>query len=159
MRVQGFDSIDRLVEKFYKFEKDSEMIFNEALFDGAGVIADEVRMRMNTIPIQERTRRGGKPQWGTPQHKLEGITSIQKEGLESGFGIAKFRNEGGSITTAIGFDGYNADGEANQKIARSIESGSSIRQKHPFVRPGLNAAKGRAEEAMKKKILDKVKEI
>lgn len=159
MRIQGFDSIDQLITKFNKFDTDSEHMFNEALFDGAAVVADEVRNRISSIPIQERTRRGGTPQWGTSKRRLDGITSIQKQGLESGLGIANFKNEGGTITTAIGFEGYNADGEPNPKIARSVESGSSIRNKHPFVRPALNAAKGRAEEAMKKKILDKVKEI
>ena len=159
MKIQGLDSVDALIKEFNKFDEASDKMFKEALYDGAGVVADEVRRHVSSIPIQERTRRGGTPQWGTDKQKLEGITSIQKEGLESGLGVATFKNEGGSITTAIGFDGYNADGEANQKIARSVESGSSIRKKHPFVRPALNAAKHRAEEAMKKKILDKVKEI
>ena len=157
MRVMGFDSIDKLISQFDKFDKESEKMFEEALFDGAAVVADEVKKGINSIPIQE-TKSGRSP-WGTPNHKLTGITSTQKAGLNDGFGIASFRNEGGSITTSIGFNGYNADRTPNQLIARVVESGSSFRQKHPFVRPALNAARSKAEEAMKKKILEKVKEI
>ena len=157
MNLTGLDSINSLINRFDKFDQESDKMFDEALFDGAAVVADEVKSKIESIPVEEKAN--GKPYWGTPNRKLTGITSIQKDGLRAGFGIASFRKEGNSTTTAIGFDGYNANGEPNQMIARVVESGNSFRQKRPFMRPAMNAAKGRAEEAMKKKILEKAKEI
>lgn len=58
------------------------------------------------------------------------------------------------MNVKLGFDGYNTvktnsypNGQPNVMIARAIESGSSIRDKHPFVRPAVNAAK---KECLKK---------
>ena len=58
----------------------------------------------------------------------------------------------------IGFDGYNEvqtktfpNGQPNALIARSIESGSSTREKTPFLRPALAAARKQAIEAARVK--------
>ena len=157
MRVQGFDSLEKVIDKFIIMEKGSEKVFKQGLYAGAGVVADEIKSRIESLPVQERKRTGYAP-WipyknaKAPYDELNGITSYQKEGLINGFGIAEFRNDGGSISTAIGFDGYNSKGEPNQLIARSVESGSSIRKKHPFVRPGANASKEKAIKAVEKTI-------
>lgn len=157
MKIMGFDSVDKLINRLNKFDSESGKMCKEALFDGAAVVADRIKSGIDSIPIQETDK--GKAPWGTSGHPLTGITSVQKSGLMDGFGVSRFRDEGGSITTSIGFDGYNSDGKPNVVIARAVESGSSFRRKHPFVRPAMNAVKGNAEEAMKKKILEKVKEI
>ena len=44
-------------------------------------------------------------------------------------------------------------------IARSVESGSSVRDKHPFVRPAVNAAKAEALKACEKVIDEETKKI
>lgn len=157
MKIMGFDSVDKLIDKFNKFDSESNKMFKEALYDGAAVVADRIKSGIESIPVQET--KTGKAPWGTSDHPLTGITSVQKNGLMDGFGVSHFRDEGGSLTTSIGFDGYNADGKPNVVIARAVESGSSFRRKHPFVRPAVNAVKGEAEKAMEKKILEKVKEI
>ena len=92
-----------------------------------------------------------------PQQKIP-ITKAQKWGLVHSFGIASLRNEGGFIHVKIGFDGYNEvqtktfpNGQPNVLIARSIESGSSTREKTPFLRPALAAARKQAIEAARVK--------
>lgn len=157
MRIEGFESIDRLIAKLDQMEQSAPEIYHEALYKGAGVIADSIKSRIQALPIEERE--DGSAPWGTANHPLHGITAKQKAGLIDGFGIAKHRNEGGAYTTSVGFTGTNADGKSNAGIARAVESGSSFRKKTPFVRTGFNAAKAKAEQVMKETILNKMKEI
>jgi hypothetical protein len=44
------------------------------------------------------------------------------------------------------------NGQPNSMIARSVNSGSSFRQRIPFVDNAVNSAKSRAEERMKQKL-------
>ena len=157
MKIEGFESIDKLIAKFEKIDDQTDKICHEALYEGAGIIADSIKARIEALPIQEKE--DGSAPWGTPEKPLTGITTAQKSGLINGFGVAKHRNEGGAFTTSVGFSGVNSDGRPNAGVARSVESGSSFRRKNPFFRTGVNAAKARAEKAMKDKILNKMKEI
>lgn len=155
MKVEGFDGIEKIITGFIRMDKNVGKVMSKGLYEGAGVVADEIKGRIEALPIQERKRTGYAP-WITGKgdyDELKGITSYQKQGLIDGFGIAKFSHGGDSVETTIGFDGYNERGEPNQLIARSIESGSSVRRKNPFVRPGFNASKGRAEKAIEKTIV------
>ena len=71
------------------------------------------------------------------------------------------KDDAGYLNVKIGFDGYNAmrtekypQGQPNQLVARGVESGTSWKQKHPFVRPAINASRKRAEAKMAE-VLDK----
>lgn len=126
----------------------TEMI-GRAVFDGAAVVADRVKANIGSIPIDNRFVRG--------DETLNGISELQKQGLEQGFGIAPMRDEGGYMHVKLGFNGYNAvrskkypAGQPNSVIARSVNSGTSFRQRIPFVDDAVNASKAQAEEAMKK---------
>lgn len=119
------------------------------MFDGAAVVADRVKANIGSIPIDNRFVRG--------DETLNGISELQKQGLEQGFGIAPMRDEGGYMHVKLGFNGYNAvrskkypAGQPNSVIARSVNSGTSFRQRIPFVDDAVNASKAQAEEAMKK---------
>ena len=89
-----------------------------------------------------------------------GVTAPQKAGLIDGMGISPMQDDGGYLNVKIGFDGYNAtktekypQGQPNQLVARGVESGTSWKQKKPFIRPAINASKSRAEAEMAR-ILD-----
>ena len=89
-----------------------------------------------------------------------GVTAVQKEGLRKGLGITPLEDDMGFYNVKIGFDGYNRtrtkeypEGQPNQLVARGVESGTSWKQKHPFIRPAVTRSRARVERKMQE-ILD-----
>ena len=128
-------------------------IAGKAIYAGAGIVADAIKENIKALPIV----RG----YGTEKDPLPGgVTAPQKAGLIDGMGISPMQNDAGYLNVKIGFDGYNAtktekypQGQPNQLVARGVESGTSWKQKKPFIRPAINASKSRAEAEMAR-ILD-----
>lgn len=147
LKMQGLEEYER---QLLKLKNVSREAIGQAIYDGAGVVADQVKQNIEALPIDERpfARNGS----------LHGVTSAQKKGLVDGFGIAKLQDEGGYLHVKLGFAGYNSvktkmypAGQPNSMIARSVNSGTSFRDRIPFVDSAVNAKKSAAEEAMKKK--------
>lgn len=174
-------SIAEYIQQLERLYSDSIPIIKEAVYDGAAVVADEIKKNLNSLPVEEA-------RFATPEDPLTGITQRQKEDLIESFGISGFEGAGGQsalrgsdgtnfINVKLGFDGYGrthtkkygwdkTKGRVSELgklpnviLARSVESGTSFRQKRPFIRPAVNASKLRAENAMEKKILEKIEEI
>lgn len=128
--------------------KNTERIAGAAIYAGAAIVADEIKKGIESLPIV----RG----YGSPANPLPGgVTSVQKQGLRDGMGISPMQNKAGYLNVKIGFDGYNAtktkkfpQGQPNQLVARGAESGTSWKQKSPFVRTAVTRAKKTAEEKM-----------
>lgn len=59
--------------------------------------------------------------------------------------LYNFQNDDGFIYTGVYFNGYDENGTPNPIKARVLESGSSTRKKHPFIRPAVNRVKLAAE--------------
>lgn len=141
-----FVGIDEYLDQLNQLSEHAEGLCKRALYDGAAVVANAVKTEIQNLPTTDRNPPKGKPL---------GILEYEKQGLLEGLGIAKMRTEGGYIETHIGFEGYNRlkskkypQGHPNSMIARSIESGSSVRAKHPFMAKALNKAKQQAQNAM-----------
>lgn len=139
------------LEQLEKIQESSSEAVGKMIFDGAGIVADEVRRRILMIPEREvyETSSG--------HNHTRGITDVEREGLLDTLGITKMRNDSGFINVAIGFDGYNANvtksypnGHPNSMVARTIESGTSWLAKTPFIAPAVQATKGSAVKAMEK---------
>ena len=152
-KTQG---LDKYVAQLERLGKKTDTVISEAVYEMAKVVADEVKANLIALPSVPDTE-GLKAFASTPQQKIP-ITKAQKWGLVHSFGIASLRNAGGFIHVKIGFDGYNEvktktfpNGQPNALIARSIESGSSTREKTPFLRPALAAARKQAIEAARVK--------
>lgn len=152
-KTQG---LDKYVAQLERLGKKTDTVISEAVYEMAKVVADEVKANLIALPSVPDTE-GLKAFASKPQQKIP-ITKAQKWGLVHSFGIASLRNEGGFIHVKIGFDGYNEvqtktfpNGQPNALIARSIESGSSTREKTPFLRPALAAARKQAIEAARVK--------
>ena len=136
-----------------KLSKGVDDIAGKAIYAGAGIVADAIKENIKALPIV----RG----YGTEKDPLPGgVTAPQKAGLIDGLGISPMQNDAGFLNVKIGFDGYNAtktekypQGQPNQLVARGVESGTSWKQKKPFIRPAINASKSRAEAEMAR-ILD-----
>ena len=137
-----------------RLSKNAADIAGRAIYTGAGIVADEIKSGIQSLPVV----RG----YGTAENPLPGgVTQPQKQGLLNGLGIAPLQDDGGYLNVKIGFDGYNRTktkdyprGQPNQLVARGVESGTSWKQKHPFVRPAINRSRKRAEAAMAE-VLDK----
>lgn len=152
-KTQG---LDKYVAQLERLGKKTDTVISEAVYEMAKVVADEVKANLIALPSVPDTE-GLKAFASEPQQKIP-ITKAQKWGLVHSFGIASLRNKGGFIHVKIGFDGYNEvqtktfpNGQPNALIARSIESGSSTREKTPFLRPALAAARKQAIEAARVK--------
>lgn len=137
-----------------RLEKETERIAGQAIYAGAAIVTDEIKKGIQGLP----TIRG----YGTESNPLPGgATTVQKTGLLDGLGIAPMQNDKGYLNVKIGFDGYNRTktekypkGQPNQLVARGVESGTSWKQKKPFIRPAVNRTKKKAEQMMAE-ILDK----
>lgn len=156
LEIQGLKEYGDLIKKL---GKNSEKIERSAIYEGAKIVADEVRKGINSLPIVYG--------YGTPSRPLPGgVTAEQKRGLQEGFGITPMAEKDGFLNVRIGFDGYNRtktekypNGQPNQLVARGVESGTSWKQKHPFVRPAVNRARKRAHEKMDEIFEEEVKKL
>lgn len=157
LTMKGLEEYER---KLLQLKNVSRECIGEAIYEGAGVVADKVKAAIGTIPIDERHANASKGEM------LNGITQVQKQGLMDGFGIARLKDENGFLHVKLGFSGYNGArtknypaGQPNSMIARSVNSGCSFRARFPFVDQAVNASKAQAEQAMIKKFDEKIKDV
>lgn len=133
--------------------KEGKTIAEKAVCAGAAIVADAVRANIDALPAV-------KDEWSViayNNHWSAPLTETAKKGLQDGFGISPMGSEDGMLNVKLGFDGYNGmktkkypKGQPNVLLARSIESGSSIAKKRPFVAPAVRKTKKAAEETMAK---------
>lgn len=153
-QVQG---LDEYASKLQHFGKNYRENLKKAIYVGAAVVADAMKEAIKSLPTEDGKR--GMPPYAAKGEKLHGVSSVQKADLIDGMGLAKMREENGYINTKLGWAGYGRiktkkypQGVPNQLLMRSIESGTSFRQKNPVVRKTINSVKKQAVEAMGKKI-------
>ena len=163
MATIEFTGIDEYSSKIRALGKAGFGICKAAVYDGADVVANAIRQRIEGLATIEDYEAIIAWSQEIPAH---GITQEQKEGLLDGLHVRRIRNENGFICTEVGFSGYNTvetrkfpGGQPNALIARSMESGSSARDKQPFIRPTVNQVRGAAETAMEIKINDMINKI
>lgn len=137
-----------------------EDVAKKAIYGAAEIVADKIKANLNALPEEKfRYLRDGE--------KFVGVPERQKKDLIDSFGITPITKDNeGNWNTKIGFDGYGSiptkkypNGLPNQLLARAIESGSSVRQKKPFVRPAVNATKKKAQTEMEKIIDEETEKI
>ncbi len=154
--MRGMDEYAAFLQRI---GKNTREILGAGVYAMANTVADAVRKNIEALPAKpdiegiEAYRQGRKAQ----------LTISEKKGLQEGFGISPMQNERGYLNVKLGFDGYNEvktrkypKGQPNALIARSVESGSSVREKSPFIRPALrqtqNEALKKGQEAIEEKI-------
>ena len=153
-----FKGLEEYEGKLLQLENLSREMIGEAIHDGAGVVADAVKANIQALPIDERYASGST--------MLYGISEAQKQGLLEGFGIAPLQDDGGYLNVKLGFAGYNSvrtknnpGGQPNSMIARSVNGGTSFRQRIPFVDNAVNAKKAAAEQKMVDKFDEAVRKV
>ena len=152
----GLNDYELMISKLSKGVDD---IAGKAIYAGAGIVADAIKENIKDLPIV----RG----YGTMENPLPGgVTAPQKAGLIDGMGISPMQSDAGYLNVKIGFDGYNAtktekypQGQPNQLVARGVESGTSWKEKKPFIRPAINASKKRAEDEMARILDEEIEKV
>ena len=152
MTLKGFEEYEAKLSRLdHELKED---VIGHAVYEGAKIVADEIRKATEALPIVSG--------YGTENHPLTGgVTKAQKAGLLEGLGISHMMNDGGYENVKIDFWDYNStktekfpQGQPNQLVARGVESGTSWKRKHPFVRPAVNRCQKRAIEKMKTTVDD-----
>ena len=155
-----FKKGDEYLMKLSKLEaKTIEEVCGPAIYDAAGLVADNIILALLQVPTDER--------FGTEETPAIGPKKIQKKALYDSYGITEMQDDGtGFLNVKIGFDGYSGiktkkwpNGQPNQLIARSIESGTSYMIKHPFVKEGVAVSRKKAREILKKRVDENIKKI
>lgn len=142
-----------------RLEGATDDMIGRAVYAGAGIVADAVKQGIQSLPVVTG--------YGTDTNPLPGgVTAVQKAGLLDGFGISKLRDDNGYLNVKLGFDGYNRtrtekypQGQPNQLVARGVESGTSWKQKKPFIRPAVTRSRKPAEAEMKRVIDEEIEKI
>lgn len=165
LSIEVGKGIEKYIQRLEQFEEASDGILKATIYPGAKIIADELRKAVESLPEIKTNPKETKSK-GTPRPKdtrkrdrrpkPAGVTKVEKEGLLDGLGIAKMRFDDSDILNAkIGMDGYNKHvtpkwpkGHPNIMIARSVEHGTSFRQKTPFIEPTARKYKDIAEQKM-----------
>lgn len=126
-----FDGFEEYRKQLLKLGTSIEGVIKYAVYDAAGMVADAIKAN----------------------------TPVESGALQNSIGLTGFRNEDGYVYTKVVFDGYDGRGVPNALKARVLESGSSKRKKHPFIRPALNRVKSAAEYSIEMKLDEKMKEL
>lgn len=140
------------------FQSDAPL--KKAVAAGAAVIANQIKANLEALPEEDFRKLG-------EGETFHGLPAGQKKDLVDSFGLTPIaKDKNGFIHTKAGFDGYGSfptntypDGVPNQLLARSVESGSTVRQKMPFVEPAVNVKRREAVEKMNDVLEDEFKTI
>lgn len=155
----AFKAGDEYAMKLSKLASDYDEIAKKAIYEGAKVVADRIKINIRSLPTDTfRYLKEGEI--------FKGVPDSQKSDLIESFGITPIDRDREGWNAKMGFDGYGSIptqkyplGLPNQLLARSIESGSSVRKKAPFVRPAVNAMKKEAIDRMNHVIEEETKNV
>lgn len=148
MNIQPYEEYMAMMENLAN--KDMEEIISSTLFEGAKIIANEIKSEMKEMKTHENMHHG--------------LTEIEKKDLIDGFGIASVRHSNDVYDVKIGFDGYGSrptvrwpKGVPIPLTARSLVSGTSFRKKNDFIGRAVRRKKKKAIEKMNETINEKIK--
>lgn len=148
MQIKG---LDEYLSAISELGNKTEELTSQAIYNGADIMADEVRNKIEGLStVNENYNRGAYRKGYRGK-----LSEEQKKGLLDSLGIASIELTAIYKNAKIGFDGYNdivtkkyPKGQPNQLIARVVESGTSYTKKQPFFRPAVNAKKKTVEDKM-----------
>lgn len=118
-----------------------------AVYAGQAEVLKEIKAQIQGLPEQE----GYIPESRLPRNV---VTRKEKQQLIEHLGISTMENKDGTVSNSVSFTGYtniitkkHPQGIPTILLARSINSGSSVRKKIPFIRHAKAAVKFRAQTA------------
>lgn len=181
---KGYEAFGKKLREL-EFTAEGGKLLEDAAKAGVQPVADEIRNRLSKLPT-EPFRRLRKPTLRsvTKGYRLSPATRTawkayasgdtfhslsrsQLNDIYDGLGVTPVgRDKNGFVNCKVGFEGYGSfptktypQGVPNALIARAVESGSSVRQKSPFVRPAVRSTIKKAIGEMDKVVTDGLKKI
>lgn len=155
-----FKGLKEYAEYLQRIGANSKEICGAGVYAMAEVVTDQIRANLDALPTVTESEALA----AYRKKQKTGLTSAQKKGLQEGLGVSPMENDNGYWNVKVGFDGYNKvktrkypNGQPNVMIARATESGSSVREKMPFVRPAVSTSQRSAIEIAKKVIDEEIK--
>lgn len=133
-----FTGIDLYINQMEKLNGHTVSVMKMGTYDGAAIIADEVRAGLKRVIRHPDDSTGD---------------------LANSMYLARIENKNGYVYTEIGFAGYDSKGVPNILKARAMESGTSRQPKTPFIRKAFNAAKEKCMAAMQKTVDEEIKKL
>lgn len=177
--------IEELIKAFEKAPEKARKVASEALYEGAGVVADKVSQAVQGITTAKfKYARNGQKRKPSPEEK-QILTQARH-------GVAKFKFDGSQINTSVGFQnsGYgkitwahartnnrtvyrigkngravqakNGSGDRYKPvplIANAINSGTSFMDKQPFLRKAFSTSNAAAKAAIENGIKQREDEL
>lgn len=157
--MRGMDDYAAFLQRI---GKNTPEIIGKGIYAMAGVVADRVANNIEGLSAVSDLEGIREYQKGEKSR----LTVGQKNGLRESFGITTMKKENGYYYVKLGFDGYNRirtkkypNGQPNAMIARITESGSSFRDKTPFIRPAVNASRNEALQRCQTAIDEEIRAI
>lgn len=148
--------LDTVIDQWATLGQEVEGIAKEALYQGAGVMADRMNGAVANIKTEKfRYANGGKKRYASPEEKAALVGSI---------GIAKFNGDGSEVDTLVGITGSGyADVAGHERpvivIARSINSGTDFMIKQPVFRRAASRGRRAAQETIVKTAEKRIEEL
>lgn len=156
MKVTG---LDEFVEGLNAIGEHAGGIAKKCAYDGARSLADGIAEKIQQLPVDSNGFTVG-------TDPLNIITTRDRDDLAACLGVSSIENDGMSTSVSVSFKGYISRTERKYPsgvpaalIARSIEKGTSVRAKKPFLRPAINSKKSAALSAMQKTMADSLAQI
>lgn len=145
MKNEGVSDVSLM---FGKLASAGVPIAKMTVYDGARVMADEIRRETGALP-------GDKERFLRPGEKYAVITNRDKRDLEKHLGITRITNTSAGTRAVIGFAGYGSRKTHKYKkglpmalLARSLMKGTSVREKSAFINRAVSKAGDKAQDAM-----------
>ena len=139
-----FKGIDEYLLKLESITLNTDKFIHEAIYEGAKVVADETKTALRSMNVDNSRYKKGQTK--------SSISSVQRNDLVESFGISPIQNKDGFINVKTGVDGFNRIGQANVRVARMLESGTSYMQKNPVISRASRRARKRCEKAMQESL-------
>lgn len=157
-RFQKLKVGEEYLLRLSRLEQEADKIVKRAVYEGAKVVANAIKNEAVNLP-EEQFRKLGTGEL------FSGVTPHEKEAILQGFGLSDMEQDAQGWNTKAGFVGYVTRQKTKKyprgtpvpMLVRSIESGSSVRRKIPFVRTAVKSSRGKAVEAMEDTIDEQVK--
>lgn len=152
----------RLMSDLSRFGNQAKEIASRAIYEGAGIVADELKEQVKSLESEEQRFLD----LSDESDKFRVVEKELKCCLIEKMGISTLRDAYDGWDRHIGWDGYGylptkkyPKGRPIPMIAASIEIGSEVRYKLPFIRKTCNSKRKEALEAMEKSVDESTKLI
>lgn len=158
-RFQSLKLGEEYLLKLSRLEQNADSIIKQAVYQGAKVVGDAIKGEAEALPVEPFRKLG-------PGEAFTGVTPEEKEAIVQGFGLSDMEQDRLGWNTKAGFAGYVTrqktkkypKGTPVPMLVRSIESGSSVRRKIPFVRRAVKASQPQAVRAMGDTVEQEIKQ-